>query len=99
MRRPEHLAAMKIQAMKNGPRRTPGEIADIRFILTLPGIDEPKIRGYFERAGLRDDPEIAALTIDDLRESRLVVCDPAPGTASPFDLVDLDAQREAHAAR
>jgi len=25
-----------------------------------------------------DDPEIAALTIDDLRESRLVVCDPAP---------------------
>ena len=24
-----------------------------------------------------DDPEIAALTIDDLRESRLVVCDPA----------------------
>jgi NitT/TauT family transport system substrate-binding protein len=26
----------------------------------------------------RDDPEIAALTVDDLRESRLVVCDPAP---------------------
>jgi NitT/TauT family transport system substrate-binding protein len=25
-----------------------------------------------------DDPEIAALTIDDLRESRLVVCDPGP---------------------
>jgi NitT/TauT family transport system substrate-binding protein len=25
-----------------------------------------------------DDPEIAALTIDDLRESRVVVCDPAP---------------------
>ena len=65
-----------------------------------------------------DDPEIAALTIDDLRESRLVVCDPAPipldemqrtfdwlkswgmleGTASPVDLVDLDVQREAHAA-
>jgi NitT/TauT family transport system substrate-binding protein len=65
-----------------------------------------------------DDPEIAALTIGDLRESRLVVCDPAPipldemqrtfdwlkswgmleGTASPVDLVDLDVQREAHAA-
>ncbi len=64
-----------------------------------------------------DDPEIAALTIDDLRESRIVVCDPAPipldemqrtfdwlkswgmleSTASPFDLVDLDVQREAHA--
>jgi NitT/TauT family transport system substrate-binding protein len=65
-----------------------------------------------------DDPEIAALSIDDLRESRLVVCDPAPipldemqrtfewlkswgmleKTASPFDLVDLDVQRKAHAA-
>src|SRR5262245_36326056 len=28
--------------------------------------------------GHRDDPEIAALTVDDLRESRIVVCDPAP---------------------
>ena len=66
----------------------------------------------------RDDPEVAALTIDDLRESRLLVCDPAPipldemqrtfewlkswgmleKTASPFDLVDLEAQKEAHAA-
>jgi len=64
-----------------------------------------------------DDPEVAALTVGDLRESRLVVCDPAPipldemqrtfdwlkswgmleGTASPFDLVDLDVQRAAHA--
>ena len=26
----------------------------------------------------KTDPEIAALTVDDLRESRLVVCDPAP---------------------
>jgi NitT/TauT family transport system substrate-binding protein len=66
-----------------------------------------------------DDPEIAALTIDDLRESRVVVRDPSPipldemrrtfdwlkswgmleATASPFDLVNLDVQREAHAAR
>ena len=52
--RPEHLAAMKIQAMKNDPRRTLGELEDIRFILTLPGIDEREIQGYFERAGLRD---------------------------------------------
>jgi len=51
--RPEHLAAMKIQAMKNDPRRTLGEMEDIRFILTLPGIDEAEVRGYFERAGLR----------------------------------------------
>ena len=40
--------------MKNDPRRTLGEMEDIRFILTLPGIDEAKSRGYFERADLRD---------------------------------------------
>jgi NitT/TauT family transport system substrate-binding protein len=71
---------------------------------------------YFIDYHAQDDPEIAALTIDDLRESRLVVCDPAPipleemqrtfdwlkswgmleRTASPFDLVDLDVQRQAH---
>ena len=51
--RPEHLAAMKIHAMRNDPRRTLGEMEDIRFILTLPGIDEGEIRGYFECAGLR----------------------------------------------
>ena len=52
--RPEHLAAMKIQAMKNDPQRTLKEMDDIRFLLSLPGVDEPEIRGYFERAGLRD---------------------------------------------
>lgn len=52
--RPEHLAAMKVHAMKNDPRRTLGELDDIRFLLELPGIDEEEIRGYFERAGLRD---------------------------------------------
>ena len=52
--RPEHLAAMKIQAMKNDPQRTLREMDDIRFLLSLPGVDEPEIRGYFERAGLRD---------------------------------------------
>jgi NitT/TauT family transport system substrate-binding protein len=74
---------------------------------------------YFIDYHGKDDPEVAALTIDDLHESRLVVCDPAPipldemqrtfdwlkswgmleATASPFDLVDLDVQRAAHAAR
>jgi NitT/TauT family transport system substrate-binding protein len=33
---------------------------------------------YFIDYHGRDDPEIAALTIDDLRESRLMVCEPAP---------------------
>jgi NitT/TauT family transport system substrate-binding protein len=73
---------------------------------------------YFIDYHGKDDPEIAALTIDDLRESRLVVCDPAPipldemhrtfewlkswgmleATVSPFDLVNLDVQTQAHAA-
>ncbi len=52
--RPEHLAAMKVQAMKNDPSRTLQEMADVQFLLRLPGIDEGEIRGYFERAGLRE---------------------------------------------
>ena len=50
--RPEHLAAMKVQAMKNDPSRTLQEMADIQFLLRLPGVDEEEIRGYFERAEL-----------------------------------------------
>jgi NitT/TauT family transport system substrate-binding protein len=73
---------------------------------------------YFIDCHRQEDPEIATLTIDDLRESRLVVCDPAPipldemqrtfdwlkswgmleATATPLDLVDLEVQRQAHAA-
>lgn len=52
--RPEHLAAMKVQAMKNDPERTLREMADIQFLLSLPDIDEVEIRGYFERSGLLD---------------------------------------------
>lgn len=50
--RPEHLAAMKILAMKNDPSRTLQEMADIQAILALRGIDEQEIRGYFVRHGL-----------------------------------------------
>jgi hypothetical protein len=50
--RPEHLAAMKIHAMKNDPSRTLQEMADIQFLLGLPDIDEEAIRSYFERSGL-----------------------------------------------
>jgi len=50
--RPEHLAAMKVQAMKNDPSRTLQEMADIQFLLRLPGVGDEEIRGYFERAGL-----------------------------------------------
>jgi hypothetical protein len=50
--RAEHLAAMKIRAMKNDPERTFQELADILFLLRLPEIDEDEIRGYFEKQGL-----------------------------------------------
>jgi len=52
--RAEHLAAMKIQAMKNDPARTFQEMADILFLLRLPGIDEKEVKGYFEKQGLLD---------------------------------------------
>jgi hypothetical protein len=52
--RPEHLAAMKIHAMKNDPERTFQELADILFLMRLPGIDKMEIRDYFERQGLMD---------------------------------------------
>ncbi len=50
----EHLAAMKIFAMKNDPTRTLAELEDIRFLLTLPDIDRDEIRGSFEKHGLGD---------------------------------------------
>ena len=50
--RAEHLAAMKILAMKNDPERTFQEMADILFLLRLPGIDAEEVRGYFEEQGM-----------------------------------------------
>lgn len=52
--RPEHLAAMKILAMKNDPSRTLQELADIQFLLGLPGIDKEEIHGYFKRHGIEE---------------------------------------------
>jgi NitT/TauT family transport system substrate-binding protein len=40
--------------------------------------DKRKYLRYFIDYHRAKDPEIAALSVDDLRESRLVVCDPAP---------------------
>ena len=52
--RAEHLVAMKVHAMKNDPGRALQEMADIRFLLQLPGLDEEEIQGYFVKAGLQD---------------------------------------------
>lgn len=51
--KPEHLAALKVLGMKNDPARTFQDLADVRFLLTLPGVDRVEIRDYFERHGLR----------------------------------------------
>lgn len=47
--RPEHLAAMKVLAMKNDPHRRLQELADIEALLRLPDIDRQQIREAFER--------------------------------------------------
>ena len=47
----------------------------------------------YDRYHAKTDPEVAALRVEDLRESRLVVCDPAP-----IPLVDANVQRFAHVA-
>jgi hypothetical protein len=52
MPRPEHLASLKVVAMKNDPERTFREQEDIRFLLSLPGVDRREVRSYFERHGL-----------------------------------------------
>ena len=50
--RPEHLVAMKVQAIKNDPTRKLQDLADIRRLSRLPAVDRDEIRGYFDRLGL-----------------------------------------------
>jgi hypothetical protein len=50
--RPEHLAAMKVQAMRNDPSRLLPDLADVQYLLRLPGTDRDEVRGYFEKARL-----------------------------------------------
>jgi hypothetical protein len=50
--KPEHLIAMKVQAIKNAPKRVSIDVPDIEFLLRLPGIDQAAVRDYFDRAGL-----------------------------------------------
>jgi hypothetical protein len=50
--RPEHLIAMKVQAMKDAPERTWQDLADIGYLLRLPGVDRVEAQRYFTHAGL-----------------------------------------------
>jgi hypothetical protein len=52
--RPEHLAAMKVQAMKDDPTRAFQEMADLRALLARPDVDRDEVRSYFERHALLD---------------------------------------------
>jgi hypothetical protein len=61
--RPEHLAALKVVAMKNDPSRELQDLADIRYLLTLPGVDRIEVRGYFERHGLESRFDEIARTL------------------------------------
>lgn len=52
---PEHVAAMKIHAMASDSTRKAQELADLSFLLTLPGVDREAIREQFVRRGLEED--------------------------------------------
>lgn len=49
--KPEHLAALKVFAIKNDPSRRLREMADIEYLLRLPGVNMAEIREYFEKYG------------------------------------------------
>ena len=50
--RAEHLAAMKVQAMRNDPSRILPDLADVQYLLRVAGTDRAEVKGYFEKAGL-----------------------------------------------
>lgn len=50
--RPEHLAALKVHAMKSDPERRYQDMADLRFLLRLPGIDTAEMRAQFAKRGM-----------------------------------------------
>ena len=52
--KPEHLIAMKVQAMRDDPERGLQDLVDIAYLLQVDGIDRDEARGYFVRAGLEE---------------------------------------------
>lgn len=49
---PEHLAAMKIVAMKNDPKRTWKDLRDIHLLMSLEGVDLEEVERQFEKHGM-----------------------------------------------
>jgi hypothetical protein len=52
--KPEHLIAMKVQAMKDAPERTWQDLADIGYLFRIDGVNRDEVRRYFEDADLVD---------------------------------------------
>lgn len=52
--RPEHLIAMKVQAMRDDPDRGLQDLVDVAHLLQVDGVDRDEARGYFVRAGLEE---------------------------------------------
>jgi hypothetical protein len=52
--KPEHLIAMKVQAMRDAPERTWQELVDIGHLVQIDGVDRDEVRGYFEKNGLTE---------------------------------------------
>lgn len=50
--RAEHLVAMKVQAIKNDPKRKFQDMADIAGLLESSDIDRSEVQSFFERAGM-----------------------------------------------
>jgi hypothetical protein len=61
--RAEHLAAMKVQAIRNDRTRELQDLADIQALLRLPGVNATEVRGYFERAGLLEEYDAIRRTL------------------------------------
>ncbi len=49
---PEHLVGMKVAAIAQQPTRVFRDGADLQHLLAVPGIDDNRVRGFFESAGL-----------------------------------------------
>jgi hypothetical protein len=52
--KPEHLIAMKVQAMRDAPERGLQDLVDIAYLLQVDGVDREEVHRYFVRAGLEE---------------------------------------------
>jgi hypothetical protein len=51
---PEHLVALKLFAVQNDPDRKYKELADIKEILRITGVEKDQVHDYFRKYGMED---------------------------------------------